>query len=155
MKKVVVHPETNSRDLSHNMVRTILRLTLLAAFVGAASADRSLQWAEALEFINAAPTTAPPPPLELVVECLHFIAKAINSIVVSIPGCLSAKLSDMPHRERSARSRKRRRHRTELRCVGFATLRLAYDLVRGVMRDAQASIYILGDYYSSTHTALE
>ena len=62
MKKVVVHPETNSRDLSHNMVRTILRLTLLAAFVGAASADRSLQWAEALEFINAAPTTAPPPP---------------------------------------------------------------------------------------------
>jgi hypothetical protein len=44
------------------MVRTILRLTLLAAFVGAASADRSLQWAEALEFINAAPTTAPPPP---------------------------------------------------------------------------------------------
>ena len=49
-----MHPETNSRDLSHNMVRTILRLTLLAAFVGAASADRSLQWAEALEFINAA-----------------------------------------------------------------------------------------------------
>ena len=62
MKKVVVHTETNSRDLSHNMVRTILRLTLLAAFVGAASADRSLQLAEALEFINAAPTTAPPPP---------------------------------------------------------------------------------------------
>ena len=51
------------REETHNTMRTpLLRVTLLAAFIAAASADRSLNWAQALEFVDAAPVARPPPP---------------------------------------------------------------------------------------------